>query len=79
MHMAPRAAAWVAWAVWTCNSLVAGPRLAAFVLSKRKERTSVRSFFFETGIQPDSPDAERRPGCSIPLGSGRLRRLPAVT
>jgi hypothetical protein len=20
MHMAPRAAAWVAWAVWTCNT-----------------------------------------------------------
>src|ERR1700722_21032591 len=24
MHMAPRAAAWVAWAVWTCNTLQQG-------------------------------------------------------
>ena len=24
MRMAPRAAAWVAWAVWTCNTLQPG-------------------------------------------------------
>jgi hypothetical protein len=27
MHMAPRAAAWVAWAVWTCNTRFAGASL----------------------------------------------------
>jgi hypothetical protein len=26
MHMAPRAAAWVAWAVWTCNTPQQGMR-----------------------------------------------------
>jgi hypothetical protein len=26
MHMAPRAAAWVAWAVWTCNTPQQGIR-----------------------------------------------------
>jgi hypothetical protein len=26
MHMAARAAAWVAWAVWTCNTLKQGIR-----------------------------------------------------
>jgi hypothetical protein len=26
MHMAPRAAAWVAWAVWTCNTPSKGMR-----------------------------------------------------
>ncbi|MEA3160801.1 MAG: hypothetical protein QOD95_2349 [Gammaproteobacteria bacterium] len=39
MHMAPRAAAWVAWAVWTCNT---GNQL----VTVKRERTSVRSFFF---------------------------------
>jgi hypothetical protein len=24
MHMAPRAVAWVAWAVWTCNTPLKG-------------------------------------------------------
>jgi hypothetical protein len=37
------AAAWVAWAVWTCNSLVAGMKLAAFVLSKE---SGLRSALF---------------------------------
>ncbi len=37
MHMVPRAAAWVAWAVWTCNTPSKG--------MQSKERTSVRSFF----------------------------------
>jgi len=27
MHMAPRAAAWVAWAVWTCNTPHCGAHL----------------------------------------------------
>jgi hypothetical protein len=32
MHMAPRAAAWVAWAVWTCNTpqKVFGQKRAGF-------------------------------------------------
>jgi len=38
MHMAPRAAAWVAWAVWTCNTPGAG-------YSVKRERASARSFF----------------------------------
>src|SRR6266481_4711473 len=38
MHMAPRAAAWVAWAVWTCNT-------GNLLVTVKRERTSVRSFF----------------------------------
>jgi len=36
--MAPRAAAWVAWAVWTCNT-------GNLLVTVKRERTSVRSFF----------------------------------
>jgi hypothetical protein len=39
MHMAPRAAAWVAWVVWTCNNPLQG-------YAVERERTSVRSFFW---------------------------------
>ena len=36
MHMAPRAAAWVAWAVWTCKPDVAdlGSRFQVDVLER---------------------------------------------
>jgi hypothetical protein len=38
MHMAPRAAAWVAWVVWTCNT---GRKL----VTVKRERT-YRPLFF---------------------------------
>jgi hypothetical protein len=44
MHMAPRAAAWVAWAVWTCNT---GRKL----VTVKRERTSSPLFFFNVELQ----------------------------
>ena len=52
MHMAPRAAAWVAWAVWTCNNLLeagAGAGLgSAPAVTVKRERASVRSLFLRS-------------------------------
>src|ERR1700678_1604310 len=44
MHMAPRAAAWVAWAVWTCNSNRRGRRAAVAGFSR--ERAGFGPLFF---------------------------------
>jgi hypothetical protein len=43
MHMAPRAAAWVAWVEWTCNTGRGRPPPKAGDVEK--ERASARSFF----------------------------------
>jgi hypothetical protein len=71
MHMAPRVAAWVAWAVWTSNTPQQGIR---------SKESGIRSalFFGVRGAQPESSNGELGPGCSFLLGSGRVR-LTAVT
>jgi hypothetical protein len=49
MHTAPRAAAWVAWAVWTCNSNRRGRR--AVVAGFSQERAGFGPLFF-FGVRP---------------------------
>jgi hypothetical protein len=57
MHMARPAAAWVAWAAWTCN---AGHGRSAGC--GQKERASARSFFWQYGLA-----AALRPTSYIPV------------
>src|SRR5580698_6604043 len=49
MHMAPRAAAWVAWAVWTCNSTRRGFRAAAAGYGQK--RAGFGPLFFLGGVR----------------------------
>ena len=52
MHMARRAAAWVAWAAWTCNTRRCGRSLHWLVAVLKRERASARSFFGENSNEP---------------------------
>jgi hypothetical protein len=45
MHMARRAAAWVAWAVWTCEIAPLQAKPCNCRLLSKRERASARSFF----------------------------------
>ena len=50
MHMAPRAAAWVAWAVWTCNTPNKGIR---------SKESGLRSALFFCAVPKVAGDSSR--------------------
>jgi hypothetical protein len=60
MHMAPRAAAWVAWAVWTCNTPQQG------IWSKE---SGLRSALFLGGYMKDVAAGKANIGYTLSLNS----------
>ena len=80
MHMAPRAAAWVAWAVWTCNTQYrerkfamsgrclgkSGLRPALFVFMAGEEGDLVSSScdLLTSRHDPSTAQPEKASGCS---------------
>src|SRR5579862_9324659 len=58
MHTAPRVAGWVAWAVWICNSAIAGGSTARSVWLRSKESGLRPALFFvidDTGGKRPAP------------------------
>jgi hypothetical protein len=67
MHMAPRAAAWVAWAAWTCNSNRRGRW--AVVAGFSQERAGFGPLFF--WVRPAGRTLRRRlRGEGVASGAG---------
>jgi hypothetical protein len=50
MHMAAVAAAWVAWAVWTCKSIAAGVLLAGMGFRSQGPRGDMIRGAFSFGV-----------------------------
>jgi hypothetical protein len=65
MHMAPRAAAWVAWAVWTCNT----PHRVTV-----EESGLLARFFFGMGVVGNAVRCSSD-GCSALLAFKRWSHL----